>query len=369
MESLHAFSARLGVLPAHERLVAYVPEQPLEELCWRARYRIDRQLGRGAQGVVYLAHREGADGYSTNVALKVYYRHPQVETEPYLAEMRRVATQGQRISRIQHDNLISIRDFVAIGETRVMVLEWIDGADLSRLLDLRNLERLRAGMQKDEWERLNDVVVSAGEDHCRVKPGVAVDILRGCLAGLAALHHEGIAHCDLKPSNIMIKRAGIKKIIDIDSSCVVDEDSRVVRGTPYYMAPEQLTAQSVGLRSDIASLGYILIEMLTGRLLFRECRTLESLIDAKVGLAARLDRILPAEVRRSPLLDGLVRKMVAVDPADRFPDADAAEFDHIGAARFHRQLVQSDLSTEYVRELAWWVDGLDRVSAAADRPS
>jgi serine/threonine-protein kinase len=122
-----------------------------------------------------------------------------------------------------------------------------------------------------------------------LKPGLAVDILRGCLAGLAALHHDNIAHCDLKPSNIMIKRTGTKKIVDIDSSCVLAPQQRAVRGTPYYMAPEQLHERRVELGSDIAALGYVLIEMLTGKQLFRHCKTKKELLEAKLVLPNRLD--------------------------------------------------------------------------------
>jgi serine/threonine-protein kinase len=290
------------------------------------------------------------------VALKLFHRHPNVTMDEYTAEMRRIARQAQRISVVQHDNLISIRDFVALGETRVMVIEWVDGLDVDKLLDLQRLERLRSRVTQQEWEHLNDVIVTAGRDHCRLKPGIAVDILRGCLAGLSALHHNGIVHCDLKPSNIMVKRRGSKKIIDVDSSCVPSQDPPVLRGTPYYMAPEQLRGRPVQLHSDIASLGYILIEMLTGTLLFRDCTSLPGLLDAKRKLAGKLDEILPIEVRKDPLLHGLVYKMVAVEPKERFPDADAAELDHVGAVSFHRHLVKADLSTEYDRELAWWIE-------------
>jgi serine/threonine-protein kinase len=337
---------------------AYIPPQPIEELCWNARYRVRKLLGSGAQGAVYLARRQGADGFFTDVALKIFYRHPMLPLEDYEREMQRIAGQGQQVSRIQHDNLISIRDFVSIGETRVMVLEWIDGLDLSQLLKLETLETLERVLSKPEWERLNDVVVTAGRDHCRVKAGIAVDILRGCLAGLAALHHNDIAHCDLKPSNIMLKVSGTKKIIDIDSSCVVHETPTLMRGTPYYMAPEQLQKRTIELRSDIASLGYILIEMLTGQRLFGDMKSYQQILDAKLRLPQRLDEILPAEVRNDRILSGMVRKMVAVNPGDRFPDADAADLDRVGAARFHRHLVQANLSTDYVREIAWWLEGL-----------
>ena len=103
----------------------------------------------------------------------------------------------------------------------------------------------------------------------------------------------------------------------------------------------------------------MLIEMLTGRLLFRDCRSVDDLLKAKLELPSRLDAILPDEVNGDSLLRGLVSKMVAVDPKFRFADADAAELDRMGAVSFHRQLVKSDLSTEYDRELAWWVDFLD----------
>ncbi|MBN1443295.1 MAG: serine/threonine protein kinase [Planctomycetes bacterium] len=328
-----------------------------EDICWNARYRLIQLLGEGAQGVVYLAHREGVDGFSTRVAVKFFRRCSTSPLEEYFEEMRHVARQAQRISEIQNDNLIEVRDFVAVDETRAMVMEWVDGYDLNDLLDLQRLERLRHQLSRAEWERLIDVVVSPGPDQCRLKPGIAVDIVRGCLAGLSDLHHHGIVHCDLKPSNIMIKRTGTKKIIDFDSSCVPAEEGKtVLRGTPYYMSPEQLRAGEVGFSSDIASLGYVLVEMLTGRLIFRSCESLAQLIEAKLSLPQRLRDLLPVEVQRDPLLFGLCRKMVAVDPQERFPDADAAELDQQGAASFHRKLIKKDLSTEYDRELSWWIE-------------
>ncbi len=353
----------LGEPPAPE-----APPFPEADISWNARYQIIRRLGQGAQGVVYLVRREGVDGYFTNVALKVFHRSSSWSAERYIEEMQRVARQAQRVSRLQHDGLLSIRDFVAIQGTRVMVMEWIDGFDLGRLLEKERLEKLRRRLPKKLWEHLADVIATPGEDHCRLKPGIAVDILRGCLSGLSPLHHNGIVHCDLKPSNIMVKNTGTKKIIDIDSSCVPDGDAPRLRGTPYYMAPEVLKGKPVEVRSDIASLGYVLIEMLTGRKIFRDSGSVASLLDAKLKLPSRLDQILPAEVCKNAILRGLVGKMVAVEPKDRFPDADAAELDRLGAVSFHNQLVKNDLSTEYSRELAWWLELLNEGPEVAPAP-
>src|SRR6476620_10930691 len=252
----------------------YFPGEPPGAISWDTQYEVVKQLGQGAQGVVYLARREGVDGYHTNVALKLFYRQPSWNVDQYVEEMQRITKQAQVISRIQHDNLIAIQHFIAMDETRVLVMEWVDGLDLAQLLIVKSLERLRRTIDLSLWEHLNDVIATAGEDHCRLKPGIAVDILRGCLSGLSSLHSEGIVHCDLKPANIMVKRTGAKKIIDVDSSCVISEGPFQNRGTPYYMAPELHLERPVTLAADVASLGYLLIEMLTGRRIFRECQTM-----------------------------------------------------------------------------------------------
>jgi len=122
------------------------------------------------------------------------------------------------------------------------------------------------------------------------------------------------------------------------------------------MAPELQLEKPVTLAADVASLGYLLIEMLTGRRIFRECQTMDQLLQAKLSLPKRLAQMLPVEVRRDGNLCDLVSKMVAVEPKDRFPDADAVDLDRRGAANYHRTLVKTNLSTDYRRELAWWLE-------------
>ncbi len=85
------------------------------------------------------------------------------------------------------------------------------------------LERVRQRVSNRRWDYINNVIVTAGGSQPRLKPGIAIAILRECLAALAALHREGIVHGDLKPSNIMLKRTGNAKIIDIGSAFDLDD--------------------------------------------------------------------------------------------------------------------------------------------------
>ena len=116
-----------------------------------------------------------------------------------------------------------MQNFVEQRRIRMMEMEWIDGYDLSRLLAPELLDRTRASVSEERWRYLNNVIVTAGPQQSRLKPGVAIAIVRECLAALAALHREGIVHGDIKSSNIMVKRTGNAKIIDIGSALALDD--------------------------------------------------------------------------------------------------------------------------------------------------
>ena len=89
------------------------------------------------------------------------------------------------------------------------------------------------------WKYINQVIVTSGLEHPRVKPGVAVAIVRDCLAALASLHREEIVHGDMKPSNIMLKRTGHAKIIDIGAAFELSDPPPTRTCTPAYAAPEE----------------------------------------------------------------------------------------------------------------------------------
>src|SRR5205814_327753 len=149
-------------------------------------------LGSGGQGAVYLARRLGTDGFSRTVALKLFSPEPYRDALDYEEDMRRIARVAARVAHIQHDNLIDVHDFFEQGGIRLMEMEWLDGYDLRQLLTPRMLEQTRERVAPADWLRINDVIIEEGPVQPRFKPGVAIQVLRDCLAALAALHRTGI---------------------------------------------------------------------------------------------------------------------------------------------------------------------------------
>jgi serine/threonine-protein kinase len=327
-------------------------------LTWPEARQIRKRLGEGGQGVVYLAERSGADGFRLPVALKFFSPEGFESIDDYLDAMARMARVTSRVALIQQDHLIDVNNFTELSGLRVMEMEWVDGYDLGTLLSTALLARARAKLDDGRWAYLNDVVVTAGTTQARLKPGIAVAVLRDNLAALSALHRERIVHGDVKPSNIMLKRTGYAKLIDIGSAIEMADAEATRSFTPAYAAPEILTGSAPTEHSDLASLGYVLIEMLCGFRPFAGIVGLEELVEAKRSLLTRLNEMLPDEVVRSEQLMGLIRGLVHPDPDRRFPDADAADLVEQGAVAFQRQLVRSNLASEYTVEIRTWLAAL-----------
>ncbi len=327
-------------------------------ITWPAKYHIIRRLGAGGQGVVYLADRLGADGWEVPVAIKFFSPEPYATLEAYAEDMSRVAGVLARVAVIQQDHLLDVHNFVEVEGIRVVSMEWVDGYDLRYLLAPECFAQLQ---RRVTWERakyLKDVVITKGAEKPRLKPGVAIAVVQECLAGLAALHRNGIIHGDLKPANIMLKKTGNTKIIDLGSACSVD----YVRGhrpfTPQYAPPEVLRGDACTPFSDLASLGYVLVEMLAGVSPFAGITDFHLLLQAKHNLIDELPVLLPPEVAASELLVQLVRTLVNPDPDQRPRSAEAADLMQLGAAHFQRELVTGDLASEYEMEIRLWLQDL-----------
>jgi serine/threonine protein kinase len=330
-----------------------------KRLSWTEHHRLSRLLGSGGQGVVFLGERRGADQFTLPVAVKVFSPDRYPDSRAYDRAMSRMAQVAARIAQVQQDNLMKVHNFIDRNRIRLMEMEWIDGFDLAHLLTDQMLERTRTLSSQKRWDHINDVVMTSGPVHPRMKPGVAVAVMRDCLAALMALHREGIVHGDIKPSNIMIKRTGTAKLIDIGSAFELDDPPQRRTCTPAYAAPEVLERGQYTPQSDLASLGYVLIEMLSGQPLFTSIGDYNELLEAKRFLAQRLMHVLPQEVTCNELLMTFCRNMIAPDPMRRFPSAEAADTQKDGAGGFLRQLIKGDLASEYDSEIRQWLEQLD----------
>ncbi|MCR9292216.1 MAG: serine/threonine protein kinase [bacterium] len=318
---------------------------------WTTYHRFERELGSGGQGTVYLSYRRGADGFNQPVAMKVFSPERFHNSRSYQKSMERVAHVASRIATIQHDNLLDVQDFVDQNRIRIMVMEWIDGYDLRQLLNVERLDLVRRLAKPNVWDYINRVIATFGPEQTRIKAGVAVAIVRDCLAALGALHREGIVHGDIKPANIMLKKTGNGKLIDMGSAFELDNPPDKRACTPAYAAPEVLEGASCNERSDLASLGYVLIEMLAGRPCFDLEMDYRSLLEAKRTMPHRLVDFLPPDVVCNNHLMNLCKRLIAADPMKRFADAEAAELKEGGAAEFHRQLIFGDLASEYGNDI------------------
>jgi eukaryotic-like serine/threonine-protein kinase len=342
-----------------ELLNRYVSLVEAQRMSWTEHLRLMRLLGSGGQGVVYLSQRRGADSFTLPVALKIFSPERYEDARTYDDAMVRMADVAARVSQIQQDNLLDVHNFVDRNRIRLMEMEWIDGYDLSQLLTHDMLNSVRKRVTEKRWAYLNNVIITGGPIQPRIKAGIAVNIVRECLAALAALHRNGIVHGDIKPSNIMLKRTGNAKIVDIGSAFALDAVPPMRTCTPTYAAPEVLEGNECSARSDLASLGYVLVEMLSGYPPFAGLTAYKDLMEAKRFLAQRLPQILPAEVTCNELLMNFCRGLIAPDPNRRFPSAEAADLVKEGAASFHRQLIVGGLASEYENEIRVWLEELE----------
>ncbi len=349
-------------IPAPERVQEltdkYTEINEKGHISWTSHLRFRKKLGSGGQGIVYLTEQKGADEFTLPVALKIYSPERFVSPAEYDEAMKRAARVASKVARIQHDHLVDVQNFLERNRIRLMVMEWVDGYDLRRLLTPSMLGRVKDRVSDKRWNYINTVLVTQGEIQPMFKPGVAVSIVRDCLEALAALHRANIIHCDIKPANIMLKRSGHAKIIDIGSAIDLDDLPPRRACTPAYAALEVLEGGEFSPLSDLASLGYVLIELLAGKPIFSGIKKLPELIAAKKNILASLEKLLPAEVVVNDLLMSFCHGLVSPDPSQRFSSAEAAELTKQGAAEFHRQLIKSDLASQYENDIRIWIEEL-----------
>jgi class 3 adenylate cyclase/tRNA A-37 threonylcarbamoyl transferase component Bud32 len=239
----------------------------------KGRYRIERELGRGGFGVVYLARDEQL--HARQVVVKVLLNR-DLDDAWVLKKFR---GEVEALARIDHPSVVAALDTGQLPDgTPFLVMQHVNGITF------------RAAMT-------NGVLTL----------GVLAELVRQIGRGLAAAHALGVIHRDLKPPNVMIQQTGpgewLAKIIDFGIATVrsggkASADKTVIAGTIAYMAPEQLAGKPVAA-SDVYALGAMMYEALTGRLPFFPESPLELYALQREGVQRRpseLNRQLPASV-------------------------------------------------------------------------
>ncbi len=262
-------------------------------------YRITEKIGEGGMGAVYKAIDTHLD---RPVAIKVLPAAKIADPD----RKQRFVQEARAASALRHPNIVVIHDIASDRGVDFIVMEFVEGQSLDRLIGRRGL-------------KLNEAL------------GCAVQIADG----LARAHAAGIIHRDLKPANIMVTPEGLVKILDFGLAKLSEEASGAVGGqtvtlaqeekprteagfvvgTPAYMSPEQAEGRKVDARTDVFSFGAVLYEMLTGQRAFaRDSRikTLAAVLNEEPRPAAELNADIPPEAEK------LIVRCLRKDPQRRW---------------------------------------------------
>lgn len=254
-------------------------------------YDIERELGHGGMGVVYLARQRSLD---RQVALKVL--RPGERTFGPL--VRRFLDEARHLAQLRHPNIVAIHEVGDADGEPYFTMDFIDGETLS-------------------------AVIARGP----LAPTRAVEVLKQVAAGVQHAHRHGIIHRDLKPGNVLLDRNGHVFVTDFGLARNVTQDADLTQsgellGTPQYMSPEQARGQAalVGEATDIHALGLLLFEMLSGQAAYGAASpadVLVRLLNEDPPPLRRLDRRIPRD------LETICLKALQKSPTARYANVSA----------------------------------------------
>ncbi|OIR02247.1 serine/threonine-protein kinase PknB [mine drainage metagenome] len=247
------------------------------------RFTIIRELGRGAQGAVYLAHDPQLE---RQVAIKTL--------RPGAARTERLLREARIVSKLQHANIVPLYDAGEHEGVTYLVCSYVEGGTLAKMLEEGALP-----------------------------PVKSAEIACYLLDALEYAHQQGVMHLDIKPANIMIGHRGQPMLMDFGIARLIQEQSEVdqeVVGTPQYMAPESISNAGVDAGSDLYSLGIVLYEMVTGVAAFKG----ENVMQVLNRVAH--EPVAPPSAHNAGvdgILEAIILKSVGKRKEDRYPDAAA----------------------------------------------
>ncbi len=262
---------------------------PLQALL-AGQYTLERELGRGGMGVVYLARDVRLD---RPVAIKVLPR--ALAASPELRE--RFLREARTSAQLAHPNIVPIYRADEIDGVAFFAMGFVEGENLA--------ERVRA--------------------RGPLPPAEAVRVLREAAWALAYAHARGVVHRDVKPENIMIER-GANRAVVTDFGIAQNQratpltEGGMVLGSAHYMSPEQAAGDTLDGRSDLYSLGVVGFQILSGRLPFEGA-------EAASVMAQQVTRPAPSLASVAPDVPGalvaVVDRSLSKQPADRYPTGEA----------------------------------------------
>jgi len=271
------------------------------------KYLLLERLATGGMAEVYRAKASGAGGFEKHLAIKkILANHVEDETFQHMFQ-----TEARIGSSLQHANIVQILDFVKIGETFLLVMEFVNGKNLRQVIN--KLKKLNFALPLEcALYVINETC--KGLDYAHTKK----DDYSG--------QSQNIIHRDMSPQNIMLSYEGSVKIVDFGIANWKDKleqtKSGVIKGKFGYMSPEQAAGQGITNLTDVFSTGIIFWELLTGKRLFTaetDLATLRLIQDCVIPKPSQFNSKI------SPELERIIMKALSKNVAQRYQSAGAMQ--------------------------------------------